>query len=112
MVGVTTVGLFIVWLTATLGFRPRPATVILVENVPGRGDHAEGFERDLEAPGMEEMPELAEPQLEATMEAMTDAVAPAATDHTEPRAWPSAVDVDRRQQNPVSCGLKTCACQA
>lgn len=74
MVGVTVLGMFIIWLTATLVFVPRSVPVKLVENVPGRGDHAEGFERDLEAPGMEEMPELAEPQLEAAMEAMTEAV--------------------------------------
>jgi hypothetical protein len=74
MVGVAVVGMFIIWLTATLVFIPTSVPVKLVENVPGRGDHAEGFERDLEAPGMEEMPELAEPQLEAAMEAMTEAV--------------------------------------
>lgn len=74
MVGVSVLGMFIIWLTATLVFVPRSVPVKLVENVPGRGDHAEGFERDLEAPGMEEMPELAEPQLEAAMEAMTEAV--------------------------------------
>lgn len=74
MVGVAVVGMFIIWLTATLVFKSRSVPVKLVENVPGRGDHAEGFERDLEAPGMEEMPELAEPQLEVAMEAMTEAV--------------------------------------
>jgi hypothetical protein len=74
MIGVAVLGMFIVWLTATIRFRPRSVPVKLIENVPGRGDHAEGFERDLEAPGMEEMPELAEPQLEAAMEAMTEAV--------------------------------------
>jgi hypothetical protein len=74
MIGVAVVGMFIVWLTATIRFTSHSVPVKLIENVPGRGDHAEGFERDLEAPGMEEMPELAEPQLEATMEAMTDAV--------------------------------------
>ncbi|MBI2479421.1 MAG: hypothetical protein HYV60_12555 [Planctomycetia bacterium] len=74
MVGVAVVGMFIIWLTATLVFVPRSVPVKLVENVAGRGDHAEGFERDLEAPGMEEMPELAEPQLEVAMEAMTEAV--------------------------------------
>lgn len=74
MVGVAVVGMFIIWLTATLVFKSRSVPVKLVENVPGRGEHAEGFERDLEAPGMEEMPELAEPQLEVAMEAMTEAV--------------------------------------
>jgi hypothetical protein len=48
--------------------------VKLVENIAGRGDHAAGFARDLEAPGMEEMPELTEPQLEATLEAVTETV--------------------------------------
>jgi len=74
MVGIAVLLMFIIWLTMTLVFVPQAVPVKLVENVPGRGDHAEGFERDLLAPGMEEMPELAEPQLEATMEAMTDAV--------------------------------------
>lgn len=74
MVGIAVGLMFFIWLTMTLVFIPRSVPVKLVENVPGRGDHAEGFERDLEAPGMEEMPELAEPQLEAAMEAMTDAV--------------------------------------
>ena len=74
MVGVLVFGMFIIWLTATMVFVARSVPVKLVENVPGRGDHAEGFARDLEAPGMEEMPELAEPQLESAMEAMTTAV--------------------------------------
>ena len=74
MVGIAVGLMFVIWLTMTLVFVPRSVPVKLVENVPGRGDHAEGFERDLEAPGMEEMPELAEPQLEAAMEAMTEAV--------------------------------------
>jgi hypothetical protein len=46
----------------------------LVENVAGRGDHAAGFARDLEAPGEEEMPELQEPQVQTALEAVTDAV--------------------------------------
>jgi hypothetical protein len=66
--------MFVIWLTMTLVFTQRSVPVKLVENIAGRGDHAEGFERDLEAPGLEEMPELAEPQLEATLEAVTDAV--------------------------------------
>lgn len=66
--------MFVIWLTMTLVFIPKSVPVKLVENVAGRGDHAEGFARDLEAPGMEEMPELAEPQLETSMEALTEAV--------------------------------------
>jgi hypothetical protein len=74
LIGVTVAILFIIWLTTTLVFRQKSVPVKLVENVAGRGDHAEGFERDLEAPGLEEMPELQEPQLEASLEAVTDAV--------------------------------------
>jgi hypothetical protein len=76
MAGVTVVGLSIIWLTNTWDFvfETRSVPVALIEQVPGRGDHEAGFARDLEAPGMEEMPELAEPQMEAAMVAMTDAV--------------------------------------
>ena len=66
--------MFLIWLTMTMVFRPRSVPVKLVENIAGRGDNAPGFERDMEAPGLEEMPELAEPQLEAALEAVTDAV--------------------------------------
>lgn len=74
LIGLAVAIMFVIWLTMTLVFQQKSVPVKLVENVAGRGDHAEGFERDLEAPGLEEMPELAEPQLEATLEAVTDAV--------------------------------------
>lgn len=66
--------LFLVWLAQVIVFRSRAVPVELVENVAGRGDHAAGFARDAEAPGMEEMPELAEPEVEMSMEALTDAI--------------------------------------
>jgi hypothetical protein len=66
--------MFIVWLTTVLVFAPAPVPIKLVENVAGRGDHAAGFARDLEAPGEEEMPELQEPQVQTALEAVTDAV--------------------------------------
>jgi hypothetical protein len=66
--------MFIVWLSSRLVFSQKSVPVKLVENVAGRGDHAAGFERDLEAPGMEEMPELAEPQIETSLAAVTEAV--------------------------------------
>jgi hypothetical protein len=40
----------------------------------GRGDHAEGFERDMEEPGLEELEEMYEPQVETSLEAVTDIV--------------------------------------
>jgi hypothetical protein len=66
--------MFIIWLTMTLVFKQSAVPIKLVENAAGRGDNPPGFERDMLAPGMEEMPELAEPQLEAALEAVTDAV--------------------------------------
>jgi len=74
LIGIAVAIMFVIWLTTTLVFRQKSVPVKLIENIAGRGDHAEGFERDLEAPGLEEMPELAEPQLEASLEAVTDAV--------------------------------------
>ena len=74
LIGFAVALMVVIWLTHTLVFRQQGVPVKLVENVGGRGDHAEGFERDMEAPGLEEMPELAEPQLEAALEAVTDTV--------------------------------------
>ena len=74
LIGGSTGVLFIVWLTTVLVFAPSPVPIKLVENVAGRGDHAAGFARDLEAPGEEEMPELQEPQVQTALEAVTDAV--------------------------------------
>jgi hypothetical protein len=74
LVGASVFLMFLVWLSATLVFSQKSVPVKLVENIAGRGDHAAGFERDLEAPGMEEMPELAEPQLETALEAVTETV--------------------------------------
>ena len=65
--------LFIVWLTSRFSFAPRPIEPI-IENPAGRGENAEGFERDFEPPGAEEVEELMEPTLQDTIEAVTDAV--------------------------------------
>jgi len=65
--------LFTIWLTSRLLFTQRAIPIELVE-YSGRGDHAAGFERDLEEPGMDEVEELVEPALEATLEAVTDLV--------------------------------------
>ena len=65
--------MFMVWLTYRLMLPQRAISIELVE-YSGRGDHAAGFERDLEEPGMDEVEELMEPALEATLEAVTDLV--------------------------------------
>lgn len=65
--------LFIVWLTMRMPIRVKPIEPI-IENAAGRADNAEGFERDFEPPGAEEVEELTEPTLQDTIEAVSDAV--------------------------------------
>ena len=65
--------LFIIWLTTRWSFPPQPIDPI-IENPAGRGENPEGFERDFEPPGAEEVEELMEPTLQDTLEAVTDAV--------------------------------------
>ena len=65
--------LFIIWITSRWTWE---ATAIepIIENPAGRGDNAEGFERDFEPPGEEEVEDLLEPTMADTIEAVTDAV--------------------------------------
>lgn len=72
-IGTFVVMMFIVWFTSRLSFPPR-ALAPIIENPAGRGENAEGFERDFEPPGAEEVEELTEPTLQDTIEAVTDAV--------------------------------------
>jgi hypothetical protein len=72
LVGSATTLVFIIWLTTVLDFSRRMSPVRIIE-YPGRGDHAAGFARDMEPPGLEELEEvLEEPLLEAALEAVTD----------------------------------------
>lgn len=64
--------LFVYWLTQTLSWQSG-GIVLEEERIAGRGDHAPGFERDIEPPGAEEVEQLSEPTLENTLEAVTDA---------------------------------------
>ena len=66
--------MFLLWLTTVLVFTKEQVEVVLVENIAGRGDHAKGYERDIEAPGIEELEEEVEPQVEQLLEAVTDMV--------------------------------------
>ncbi len=71
-IGTFVLMLFIIWL---LGGKPSPKPLApLIENPAGRGENPEGFERDFEPPGAEEVEELMEPTLADTIEAVTDAV--------------------------------------
>ncbi|WP_372719090.1 hypothetical protein [Novipirellula sp.] len=72
-IGTFVLMLFIVWLTSRMSFPPQ-AIKPIIENPAGRGENAEGFERDFEPPGAEEVEELMEPTLQDTIEAVTDAV--------------------------------------
>ncbi len=72
-IGVFTLLLFIVWWTSRLSFGPRPFPPI-IENPAGRGENAEGFERDFEPPGADEIQDLTEPTIQDTIAAVTDAV--------------------------------------
>ena len=72
-IGVFVLMLFIVWLTSRISFGPRPFPPI-VENAAGRGENAEGTERDFEPPGADEIVDLAEPSIQETLTAVTDAV--------------------------------------
>ncbi len=73
VIGLVVLLMFVVWLTQTFTWSAGDIQ-IQEERVAGRGDHAEGFERDIEPPGAEEVEELAEPTLAETLEAVTDAV--------------------------------------
>lgn len=73
VVGLLVLLLFVVWLTQTFTWTAGDIR-IEEERVAGRGDHAEGFERDIEPPGAEDVDDLSEPSLADTLEAVTDAV--------------------------------------
>jgi len=65
--------LFVIYLT-TQNWETNVSIPVIIEPTPGRGDHAAGVAQDLEAPGLEELEEVLEPQIEANYEAVTDAV--------------------------------------
>jgi hypothetical protein len=72
LVGSTAFILFLIWLGSVLVFT-RVSTPVRMIEYPGRGDHAAGYERDAEPPGLEELEEvMEEPQLEAALEPVTD----------------------------------------
>ena len=73
LVGFTTLVLFLLWLTNQMWIRNQTVEIV-VEETSGRADHAEGVARDLEPPGVEELPDLNEPALADTLEAVTEAV--------------------------------------
>ena len=78
MVGLAVAMLGALYYISTLKPVPRPI-VIEEERIAGRGDHAAGFERDLEPPPSEEVEQLNEPTIDQTLQNVTDAVASIST---------------------------------
>jgi hypothetical protein len=74
LVGIGVLMLLMIFLSRTLTFPAGEIEVVPVENVAGRGDNAEGFARDFEPPGAEEVEEMTEPTLAESLEAVTSAV--------------------------------------
>ena len=110
MVGSAVLLLFLIWLTTVLVWSTPSIPVKMIE-YEGRGDHAEGFEFDPEPPGLEDLPEVAEPTLTTSLEAVTDVLS------TQAAAYdPSSTQVgvmgkgggmgDRRQPGPLGHGRK------
>ncbi len=73
IIGLAVGMLFMVWWDRRV-YNPAKPMVLLVENPAGRGENAEGFERDFEPPGAEEVEALQEPTMQDTITAVTDAV--------------------------------------
>ena len=71
MVGLFVALLLVVWWTSRILYT-KPSLPVELARYGGGGN--EGLEQELEEPGLEEMPELEQPQFEATLEAVTDVV--------------------------------------
>lgn len=108
MVGGAVLLLFLIWLTTVLIWSTPSIPVEFIE-YEGRGDHAEGFEFDPEPPGLEDLPEVVEPTLVTSLEAVTDVLS------TQAAAFdPTSTNVgvmgkgggmgDRRQPGPLGHG--------
>ncbi len=80
MTGILFLGPFVAILAALWVWHMIPARMAEVkvtaieENPEGRGDHAEGFERDFDPPAADEVEQLLEPTVQDTLTAVTDAV--------------------------------------
>ena len=93
--------LFVIWFTSTYKWETGGIQVE-EERVAGRGDHAEGFARDIEPPGAEEADFLNEPTLAESLEAVTDAVTSVAAtmDNVDTDANASTVGTGRGDSRP------------
>ena len=64
--------MFLIWLTMTIEFQPATQSTIL--EPAGNEDRPKGIADDWQEPGVEEFPEVEQPQLSDALEAVTDAV--------------------------------------
>ncbi len=73
--GTVTFLMFLIWLSANWTW-DRPVAAVELEDVGGggKGDNLTE-DRDMEIPGMDEMPELAEPKVEQSLDSITQVVA-------------------------------------
>ncbi len=74
MVGVFVSMLVVIWITSRVFTTQQAVPVEFIEELSSRGDAALGSARDLEEPGLEEVEDLNEPQLEQTLEAITNVI--------------------------------------
>ncbi len=73
LVGFMVTVLFLLWFTSVFDFSKRvPVQLTYLE--PAGNEKPEGFEDDINEPGVEEFPEVETPQLKDALEAVTDAV--------------------------------------
>ncbi len=83
LIGATDGLMFLLWISPFLGYEVPPPQIAIQLDIAGRGDHAEGYARDKEPPGVEELEEFMEPEVEMLLEAVTDVVSSTAA------AWDS-----------------------
>ncbi len=74
MIGLAVVMLGGIYMVSTFKPEPLPIVILEEERVAGRGDHAAGFERDLEPPGSEEVEQITEPTIDQTLQNISEAV--------------------------------------
>lgn len=83
------------------------ALPVLVESIGGRGEAPAGLARDLEAPGLEELPDYREPSLQETLTVLDVAAQAAAlmeTQFDDPTPTPGSGLGDSRRAGPAGEG--------
>ncbi len=74
MIGLAVVMLGGIYMVSTYKPEPLPIVILEEERAAGRGDHAAGFERDLEPPGAEEVDQITEPTIDQTLQNLSETV--------------------------------------